>query len=152
MNGTEVKLYLAAPYAARDILKEHVTLLQKHGHEVTSSWLNGTRPLEESSFGTSPSNSDLEVYNHVCADLADIDRSDVVVHYTAAYVCSIDPRIDDAPLHTGGRHVETGYALSKNIPVLVLGEYENVFQRGLCMGFDNLEDVLVGLQVLRWVP
>lgn len=143
-----MKIYLAAPYAARDILKEHVAFWQDHGHEVTCGWVNGTRPLEPASFGTSVVSTDDEVTTHALMDLADIDKADVLVHYTAQYLRTLDPRLGDVThnLHSGGRHVETGYALAKEKPVIVIGPDENIFQRGLCLTADDLDMALEALE------
>ena len=145
-----MKIYLAAPYAARDILKEHVPLFEYHGHEITCGWLKGTRPLGESSYGISEVSTQEEVEAHAQMDLEDVEQADVVVLYTAGYVAEIgglDPVAHN--LTSGGRHVEVGYALAKGKPVIVIGPLENIFQRGLCLWAQNLDDVVVYLTFER---
>ena len=148
-----MKIYLAAPYAGRDILKEHLSFWQDHGHEVTCGWVKGTRPLETSSFGISATSTDDEVTAHAEMDLADIDEADVLVHYTAQYLQSLDPSLGSVThnLHSGGRHVETGYAIAKEKPVVIIGPMENIFQRGLCLTADDLDSALQALDIVTEV-
>lgn len=145
-----MKIYLAAPYAGRDTLKDHLSFWQDHGHEVTCGWVKGTRPLEASSFGVSEVSTDDEVRAHAEMDLADIDDADALVHYTGQYIAAIsglDPVAHN--LHSGGRHVETGYALAKDKPVVVIGPMENIFQRGLCLTADDLDGALHCLELIQ---
>ena len=145
-----MKIYLAAPYAGRDILKDHLQFWADAGHEVTCGWVKGTRPLGTSSYGISVVSTDEEVTAHAEMDLADIDAADAVVHYSAAYLQALDPSLGSVThnLHSGGRHVETGYALAKDKPVIILGPMENIFQRGLCMTADDLDGAVACLEML----
>ena len=149
-----MKVYLAAPYAARDILKDHLAFWQDHGHEVTCGWVKGTRPLETASFGISAVSTDEEVTAHASMDLADIDDAQALVHYTAEYLQSLDPSLGSVThnLHSGGRHVETGYALAKDKPVVVIGPLENIFQRGLCLHAWDLDGALAALEIVESLP
>lgn len=146
-----MKIYLAAPYAGRDILKEHLQFWTDAGHEVTCGWVKGTRPLGTDSYGISAASTYEEVAAHARMDLSDIDDADALVHYTAQYLQTLDPTLGSVThnLHSGGRHVETGYALFKDIPVVVLGPFENIFQRGLCLQAWNLEGALEALNFVK---
>ena len=53
-------------------------------------------------------------------DLNDVVRSDLLILFTAAFV-----GIEGG----GGRHVETGWALAHGVPIIVVGQPENVFHR-----------------------
>lgn len=130
-----MKLYLAAPYAGREILKGELPFWEDLGAEITCGWVKGTRPLGASTYGISIDSTDDEVTAHANMDLEDIDKADAVVQYTANYLRGLDPSLHDQKhnLHSGGRHVEVGYALAREKPVLILGESENIFQRGLCL-------------------
>lgn len=145
-----MKIYLAAPYAGRDVLKEDLSFWQDHGHEVTCGWVQGTRPLGADTYGISAASSHEEVEAHALMDLEDVDRADALVHYTAAYLRSVDPSMGDVThnLHSGGRHVETGYALAKNKPVVIVGPLENIFQRGLCLWADDLDGAVRALELV----
>lgn len=149
-----MKIYLAAPYAARDILKDDLDFWTANGYEVTCGWVKGTRPLNAASFGISESSTQEEVEAHAQMDLDDIDAADALVHYTAQYLQSRDPSLGSVThnLHSGGRHVETGYALGKGIPVVVVGPLENIFQRGLCLWAHDLDDALSALQIAETLP
>lgn len=128
------RLYLAAPYAGRDILKAELPVWAELGAEVTCGWVKGTRPLGAATYGISAESTPDEVQAHAVMDLSDIAEADAVIHYTANYLQGLDASLDhvEHQLHSGGRHVETGYAIALNKPVIVLGNYENIFQRGLC--------------------
>jgi nucleoside 2-deoxyribosyltransferase len=112
VNGTRV--YLAGPFASRPILALARTELQQIGWTVSSRWPDST---EDSDTDTS---AEVQAQAAV-ADLEDIRQaSDLVVVFTAQSV-GLRPAV------SGGRHVETGYALALRLPVIVVGEPENVF-------------------------
>lgn len=144
-----MKIYLAAPFAGRDILKEHVPVWEASGFTVTCGWVRSTRELTADSLGSSPLSSDDEAREHAEMDLADVDAADALVHYTADYLRSLDPSLDPIrhKLNSGGRHIETGYALAKGKQVIIIGEPENIFQRGLCL---SALDIDGAMETLRW--
>lgn len=115
-----MRVYLAAPYQSRDQIKTYGQELERIGFTVTSSWLDEKHDINEGTTGAATELSTQEVATHAAADLADIDRSQLLVLFTEAAV---------GHRGGGGRHVETGYAIAKTIPVLVVGEPENVFHR-----------------------
>ena len=139
-----MKLYLAAPYAARDWVREvAVPQFTKAGHTYTSEWLLATRAITPATLGTSPATSDADVMYHAGKDLEEVLAADVLVHFTADYLVArtrLDPLRDN--LHSGGRHVETGYALAHHKSVIVLGQPENIFQRGLCHHARHIFDAI----------
>lgn len=143
-----MKIYLAAPYAARDLLKDDLDFWADHGYEVTCGWVKGTRPLGVASFGISAVSTDEETTAHANMDLEDVDRADALVLYTAQYIAAVgglDPVAHN--LNSGGRHVEVGYALAKDKPVVVIGPLENIFQRGLCLWAHDLDGAVEALKV-----
>lgn len=139
-----MKLYLAAPYAARDYVREYsAPYLTEQGHTLTSEWLKASRAITPGTLGTSPATSDAEVMYHAGKDLEEVLAADVLVHFTASYLVArtrLDPLAHN--LHSGGRHVETGYALAHHKSVIVLGQPENIFMRGLCHPARHLLDVV----------
>ena len=118
-----MRVYLAAPYAARDQVRSYANDLEEHGVEVTSTWLEESHEINPGTINAATALGDDEVAQHVRQDLADIRRSDVLVLFTADAVRT--------PGGSGGRHVETGYfmALFGTRNVIVVGEPENVFHR-----------------------
>jgi nucleoside 2-deoxyribosyltransferase len=134
-----MKLYFAAPYAARDLVRESLApLFTRHGHELVSEWLLGTREITPESVGTAPMHTDDEAAAHAIKDLAEIRAADALIHFTADFLVFFSSNVQDTPLdphedrlHTGGRHVETGYALALGRPIIIIGEPENIFQRSL---------------------
>ena len=103
-------VYLAARIRRRDELEEYRCQLEAAGLEVTSTWLTMPPPEEWSD----------EVWAHLAElDRADVLRADVLVLFT-----------EPGELDGGsGRHVEFGMALALNKRVVVVGRYENLFQR-----------------------
>lgn len=107
-----MKIYLAAPFSLKDILREHARLIRKKGHEVTSGWLleriNPKKDIEDG-----------ENYRKQAErDIYDINRSDLFVLFTT------NPK---EWIKRGGKHFEAGYAYAKGIPVEVIGPNENIF-------------------------
>jgi len=130
-----MKVYLAAPYVVRDPLRLSVAgVVRAAGHEVTSTWLEETHD-GPGSLGTAPALTLQQVAEHARDDLADVERSDVLVQVTSNYCLQAGwARVADQPrLMTGGRSVEMGYALAHDLPVIVLGQPENIFQRALSL-------------------
>lgn len=149
-----MKLYLAAPYAARDYVRGvSAPLLLAAGHSMTSDWLLATRAITPASLGTAQVHTDAEVMHHAGKDLAEVRQADVLVHFTAKYLVARSTHLqelgDAANLHSGGRHVETGYALALHKPVIYLGQPENIFQRGLCHSARHLHDVIAILAEMQ---
>lgn len=146
-----MKLYLAAPFAARDYVRDYAApTLRQQGHTTTSGWLQSSRPLEPENLGTSPATEPEVVMHRAGLDLEEVLAADVLVHFTANYLCSrtrLDPTAHN--LHSGGRHVETGYALAHHKSVIYLGEPENIFMRGLCHKARHLWDVIGILDDMR---
>lgn len=119
-----LRAYLAAPYAAREQVADYARELVEVGFDVTASWLDEEHEINSGTLGAAPALTGEEVARHAATDLDDIDRCDVLIVFTAA---ALGLHAEDCA--SGGRHVETGYALAKGIPVLVVGEPENVFHR-----------------------
>jgi nucleoside 2-deoxyribosyltransferase len=140
-----MRIYIAAPYAARELAGEIANMLDAAGHEATSTWLNATCGISEDTIGVSPLSSDEEVEMHAQSDFDDIDRSDMVLMITSTFVKLVALGIPDQWLHTGGRHTECGYALARGKAVHILGEPENVFSRAFAYKHDCVEDFLAVL-------
>lgn len=139
-----MKLYLAGPYAGRDIVRDLVPVFVQAGHVVVSKWLHGTRLIGPGTLGTSPASTNEECMEHAGMDFQDIDLADVLLHFTGSFIQGMDPTLGQVThlLGSGGRHVETGYALAHHKSVIVLGAPENIFQRGLCHTAPTLADAL----------
>ena len=116
-----MKIYLAAPYAARELVKGYAAELTRIGFTVTSSWIDETHDINAGTTGAATDLDDTQVAAHAAGDLYDIDLADLLVAFTA--------KATSTEGGSGGRHVETGYAIAKNKPVVVVGEPENVFHR-----------------------
>lgn len=130
-----MRVYLAAPYAARDALRPLADELSIIGMEVTSRWLTEDHDLKTAG-GAASRIDDATIRTHCRNDFADIDKADVLVLFTAAAAEALigEPsRIGarDPRLNSGGRHVETGYAIAKHKRVIVIGEPECIFHRGV---------------------
>jgi len=115
-----MRVYLAAPYTVRDTVKQLAAELWRVGFTVTSSWLDETHDINAGTQGAATDLDDAAVSAHARQDMVDIDKSEVLVLFTAKS-CGAEGG--------GGRHVETGYALATRVPIIVIGEPENVFHR-----------------------
>lgn len=116
-----MRVYLAAPYAARDRVRLYRDELTRLGVKVTSSWLHESHDINDGTIGAATALDDDTVSKHAVQDFDDIRYSDLLVLFTEKAV--------DVDRSTGGRHVETGYALALGKPIIVVGEPENVFHR-----------------------
>lgn len=137
MSG--LKVYLAAPYVARDAIRVYADELCLIGMHCTSSWLSEDVAINKGTIGAAVEQAEDQVKGHVRKDFADIDRADVLVVFTGEVIrlMALVNMTDQGSLHTGGRHVETGYALAKGKPAIVIGPAENVFHRGACIRAEN---------------
>lgn len=118
-------VYLAAPYALRDHLRDLVAELELLDHRCTSSWLVETQAIAAGTVGATTDLTDGACDVHVANDLRDIRRSDVLVVWTWGAANSEA----DCLVNSGGRHIETGVALALDKRVIVIGEPENIFHR-----------------------
>lgn len=112
-----MKVYLAARYDQRVELIRVASMLTAVGIGVTSRWLEGTHEIPGYPKAMDRFAEFLAGY-FAAVDLVDIDRADAVILFTQG----------DLGVHvSGGKHVETGYALAKGKRVIVVGPRENVF-------------------------
>lgn len=124
-------VYIAAPYAARDGLRPLAHELIDIGMGCTSSWIFAETDIEEG-IGAATNQSDETVATDCRDDLNAIDRADAIVQFTGLAVEALRiPGASGPMLHTGGRHVELGYAIAKHKRLIVVGYAENIFQRSL---------------------
>lgn len=137
-----MNIYVASPFAARTLGLEVSRALEAAGHVVTAGWLASQRDATDEWVGISPASTDEEVLAHAQGDLDDIDRADAYLGLTSAYVLAREPGIPEPWLHTGGRHVEMGYALAQGKKVALLGVPENVFARSMAYHFDDVDGFL----------
>jgi nucleoside 2-deoxyribosyltransferase len=96
-------VYIAAPYPLRDAAIAVMQRLEDAGFEVTSTWLKQEDKLDDA---------------YARLDLADVDRADALV--------ALNPP-EWVSTGTGGRHVEFGYALARQKPIVMVGERANIF-------------------------
>lgn len=136
-----MKIYIAAPYAVRDELRSYALDLTRVGHTITSSWLDATHEINQGSLETAPDLSDAYAQQHSMKDIEEVMSSDLLIFVTwdkAQHIAAWK----DLGGNSGGRHVETGVALSHDIPVIVWGAPENIFHRGLCTPMFSWKDIL----------
>lgn len=119
-----MKVYLAAPYGAREQVRAMAHDLTRIGIHVTSSWLREEHEINKGTVGAAADVADTDVRAHVAKDFDDIRLSDVLVLITESVAL-----LEDGNATSGGRHVETGFALALDKPVIVVGKPENVFHR-----------------------
>lgn len=137
-----MRAYIAAPYAAREQIKRYATELDQIGYQVTSRWLDEPHDINPTTTGAALALSDTEANTAARNDLDDIDGSDIFVVITARECTGLEAQRSTS----GGRHVETGYALARGISVIVVGDPENIFHRmQLVTGVDDWHDAVIEL-------
>ncbi len=124
-----MRIYVAGAYALRDQLRAVAAQLTTDGHVITSTWLQGTHPITAGTVAAGLDHGIAYITSSSAEDLAGIRSSDVLLLFTGNAMREMEPGIDEARLHTGGRHVETGYALALGKRIVVVGEPENIFHR-----------------------
>lgn len=137
-----MKIYIAAPYAARDVLRPYAEQLAAEGNTITSSWLEATHKIEAGSLEAAPSLSDDYATSHSLKDIEEVRDSDLVIFVTWETACLLHGKPEEMGANSGGRHVETGVAFSHDVPVIIWGQPENIFQRGLGISFQYWWDVM----------
>jgi len=115
-----MKVYLAAPYAARPIAADYAAQLTRIGFTVTSRWMQEPYEITDDTVDAAPGLDDATVSGHASDDLYDVSRADLFTEKAAG-----------AGSRSGGRHVETGYFICNKgtTGLIVVGEPENIFHR-----------------------
>lgn len=132
-KGRRVKIYLAARYSRREELCAYRKSLQSMGFNVEARWLDGKHQLSDRGIpigdtgealvegvddgSTQVRNAELRA-KFAQDDWEDVSTADVVINFT-------EPPRSNAS--RGGRHVECGIALARNVRVIVVGYRENIF-------------------------
>ena len=140
-----MKVYLAAPYAIRDTVVRAGGLLTSRGHVITSRWIQATHDILPGVLDAALDHTDDYTVKQVAGDLADIDAADALIVFTSAWAMAMGGlRREQAT--SGGRHIETGYALAKGKRVIVVGVPENIFHRGACTVVATLGEAWAALE------
>jgi len=127
-----MQVYLASKYHEHPRMREFRTILQEHGIDVTSRWIEGEHEAKEG-------RDDHDLHAQFAReDLEDIDAADAVVMY--------QPK-DIHGQGRGGRHVEFGYAFARAIPIIIIGDRENVFN--YLEGVDVVSDIMAAITLLK---
>ena|SRR3990167_5419252 len=105
-----MKIYIAARFERRQVVRPYASRIWELGHELTSSWLNETTKLPQMSHG--------EFMRKLAVkDLTEIRAADLLI-------------LDTAEQSTrGGKEVEWGFALGQHQSKLlwIVGPPRNVF-------------------------
>lgn len=117
-----MRVYIAAPYGARTLVARRLSELQRIGFTVSCRWADGTHEVGPEGAATEVDEKTRASWAH--DDLQDIRDADVLVVLSASEALGSEASTRGV---SGGRHVETGYAIARRIPVVFVGEPENVF-------------------------
>ena len=125
-----MRVYIAGPYRARIALQHCAAEAERIGYTSTARWLTGDHEGQPDAATDAPV-TDRERWAR--EDLADIDKATVMIAFTAEAARAL-PHVgiayppDNAAFGaSGGRHIETGYAIANGKTVVLVGEPENVF-------------------------
>jgi nucleoside 2-deoxyribosyltransferase len=142
-------VYIAAPFAARDGLRDFAQQLKRIGMECTSLWLLDESDIEAGQ-GAAPTRDADEIRKEALADLDHVNRADVIVQFTGNAIEALRiPNANGPMLHSGGRQVELGYALAKRKKAIVIGHPENIFQRTLATVVPDWHEAVLELVAMR---
>lgn len=133
-----MKIYLAGAYATRDALKQVAQRFEVEGHDITSRWLEATHDILPGTVGAALDHDDELVSRRAQEDFEDIGSASALVVFVPG------PGVLQG--NTGGRHVETGYALALGKRVVVVGVAENIFHRAFCTVVPDLRAALEALK------
>lgn len=114
------RVYLSARWGRQAEMRSVRDWLQSNGNfRVCASWID---------------EPEVSTAEHLAAatDMAEVLACDVFVAFTET------PSVG---YYTGGRHVELGIAISRDIPVVCIGPLENIFYHLSCVRqFESIED------------
>lgn len=113
-------LYFAGPYSSRETLKSYRAEASRIGYTVRARWLDGAHEVAANPAVEAEADP-AERARWAREDLEDVRGCDILVAFTSAAVGLPTAGV------SGGRHVETGYALGQHKSVILVGEPENVF-------------------------
>lgn len=106
-----LRVYFASQSVTKDILREEKRYLESQGYVVQARWLDS--PAND--WRTMPK---AEIQMWIDMDLADVRDADALVFWSMPH---------QHGWGAGGRHVEYGYALALNKPIVIVGQRENLF-------------------------
>jgi nucleoside 2-deoxyribosyltransferase len=110
-----VKIYLCGRYSRRDELRSVADELRRHGHTITSGWLETAWERKDDQ-GSSAAPAEYR-QEHSVKDMEDVRAADCLVAFTE------EPRSGGR----GGRHVEFGMAAAWGKRLIVVGHREHLF-------------------------
>ena len=97
-----MKVYLAHNFAAREYLRKVIPIIEKEGHEVTSSWIRDDKHLQSGN-----------ALQSAVEDLADIERAEAIILFTDRFT-------EDRP--GKGKFIELGYAIRAGKICILVGK------------------------------
>ncbi len=107
------KIYVSATFARMMEARQIAERLIAEGHEITSTWVYQVLPNQNNPVQPG------KAKEYGDRDLEETLKSTLLIQLTG------DPK-DIVPTG-GGRHIEFGIALAKQIPIIIIGPRENVF-------------------------
>lgn len=97
-----MRVYVAAPWTHKEDAREAAALIEREGHEITEPWWDHP-----------DTNDPVELEDQAARDIHGVEHSDALVLLNLA--------------KSEGKAVETGIALARHIPILLVGDKSNVF-------------------------
>lgn len=127
-----MKIYIAARFSKRPEANALAQKLKAMGHAITSRWVKPDSDHVAPS-GLSRQAADAERQRFAVEDIEDLDDCNWCISLME------EPRNNSR----GGRHVEFGYALARNVRITIIGPRETVFHHlGRVEHFETVEDFL----------
>lgn len=112
-----MRVYLAASFSRREEMRQVRKELRDLGVDVQARWLDESQPPAQE--------REKWLRENACIDRVDVLAADLLVRFTDDLATKFVP----SHLATGSRFVEMGMALSRGIPVVVVGGNQCLFDR-----------------------
>ena len=116
-----LKVYIAAPWAFKAQASTIKKQFEAQGFTVTSRWIDfhENKPADQTGLAYDKS----VLVREAIHDVEDVSSSDVLVLFNT------QKRGEE----TSGKAVETGIAIAKGIPIILVGEMSNIFHHLPCV-------------------
>jgi hypothetical protein len=144
-----VKVYVAAPYAVRDLLDPYLWSLVDNGHTLVSSWTQASHSITKGTLDTAPALTDEYAKQHSEQDVTEVKVSEALLLVPWPKAVELAGKGVYMGENSGGHNVEMGVALALDKPVVVWGRPANIFQRGLGNIAEDWDAVLKTLKEIE---
>lgn len=141
-----IKIYLAAAWGRRLEIKELSEKIKKLGFGITSRWLDQE---DSGAFAALPNTEAKERFlrQHAVMDVQDVYSADILIRFSDAE--EMKQPLVDSRLLSGARNFEMGLAYGLGKKLIVVGGYQNIFDR--LANIQHVKDVSALMDLLAGI-